>query len=205
MPRLMSRAMPRALSGPALLALSAMLMASGAVAAPRVELTRFHQAEVARSGAVRLVAEEGIDPGSLEYRTFASAVAAALTRAGFTPTDDAAAPYVARVGFDRHVDRPPERGGSPVSVGVGGSTGGYRSGLGVGIGINLSGKPKPVIGTELRVQMRAADGATFWEGRAQIAAKENKPEAQTGTAAGRLADAMFKDFPGTSGETITVK
>lgn len=190
----------------ALLALPALVLAAPAAqAAPRVEVTRFHEAQVARAGAVRLVPEEGIEAASLEYRTFASAVAAALTRTGFTPTDDAAAPYVARIGFERHVDRPPERRGSPVSVGVGGSTGSYGSGLGVGIGINLSGKPKAMIGTALRVQLRGADGATFWEGRAQTAAKENKAEAQTGAAAGRLADALFRDFPGTSGATITVK
>ena len=202
MPKVITRPLIRS----ALLVLPALFLAApGAQAAPRVEVTRFHQAEVARSGAVQLVAEEGIDAASLEYRTFASAVAAALTRAGFTPTDDAAVPVTARIGYERHVERPADRRGSPVSVGVGGSTGGYRSGVGVGIGINLSGKPKAMIVTGLRVQLRGADGATFWEGRAETAAKENKPEAQPGAAAGLLADALFRDFPGTSGETITVK
>jgi hypothetical protein len=93
-----------------------------------------------------------------------------------------------------------------VSVGVGGSTGSFGSGLGVGIGINLSGKPKPVVATRLRVQLRrTADQSAIWEGRAETQAREGTPAAQPGIAAGKLADALFKDFPGQSGVTITVK
>jgi hypothetical protein len=190
----------------AFLAAPLLIVSTGAMAAPPVEVTRFHTAEAARSGTVRLVADDGLDPGSLEYRTFASAVADAMTRAGFTPVLDETATYTARIGYERHVDRPVDDRGSPVSVGVGGATGRYGGGLGVGIGINLSGKPKATIGTLLRVQMRQTDsGQALWEGRAETAARENKADAQTGVAAARLANALFKDYPGQSGATIKVK
>ncbi len=190
----------------ALAALPLLFATACATSLPPVEVTRFHEAQAARSGTVRLAPEEGGDAASLEYRTFASAVAQALTRAGFTVVDNGSATFVARIGTDRSVDRPVDRRGSPVSVGVGGSTGSYGSGLGLGIGINLSGPPKAVIGTQLRVQLRRADtNAAVWEGRAETAAKENSPASQAGIAAGKLADALFRDYPGESGATITVK
>ena len=172
-----------------------------------VEVTRFHEAEPARSGTLVLMPEEPDDAGSLEYRTFANGVANALARTGFTILDDGArGDYVAVIGVARHVQLPVDRRKSPVSVGVGGATGGYGGGVGVGIGIDLSGKPKSVIATQLRVQIRrAADKVAIWEGRAEMAVKENAPAAQPGIAAGKLAEALFKDYPGRSGETITVK
>jgi hypothetical protein len=43
-----------------------------------------------------------------------------------------------------------------------------------------------------------------WEGRAETQAPANAPAAQPGLAADKLASALFKDFPGESGRTITV-
>jgi hypothetical protein len=44
----------------------------------------------------------------------------------------------------------------------------------------------------------------IWEGKASQTAKAGSPAAQPGIAASKLAAAMFKDFPGVSGETIRV-
>ena len=49
-----------------------------------------------------------------------------------------------------------------------------------------------------------ATGAVVWEGRAQTEAPGNAPAAQPGLAADKLARALFQDFPGESGRTITV-
>src|SRR3546814_13817749 len=66
--------------------------------------------------------------------------------------------------------------------------------------------PKAIVITELNVQIkRRADATVIWEGRAITEAKENAPAAQPGMAAAKLAGALFKDFPGVSGRTITVK
>ena len=93
-----------------------------------------------------------------------------------------------------------------MSVGVGGSTGSYGSGIGLGIGINLSGKPKDIVTSTLSVQIRRrADNLAIWEGRASTDAKDGSPAAQPGIAAAKLAGALVRDYPGQSGQTITVK
>lgn len=179
-----------------------------ATAIPSVDVTRFHGETVPREGTVSIVAADRRDETSLEFRATANAVSSAMQRAGFTVLDEGAAgsDFRATVAILRETIQPGDSRRSPVSVGVAGSAGSYGSGLGVGIGIDLSGKPKPIIATQLRVQIRSArDGSAIWEGRAETAAKQGSPAAQPGMAAGKLADALFRDYPGPSGVTITVK
>lgn len=200
--------------GPMLMAVAGGLALAGCTTAVSpVEVTRFHAGEqVPRSGGVVIepVPELGRDD-SIEFRTFAGAVSQELQRIGFVDEAGlktlAPSEYVALVGYDREVRSPYARGSdSPVSVGVGGSTGSYGSGLGVGIGINLSGKPKDIVTTRLSVQIRRrSDNKAVWEGRAETSAKVGAPASQPGLAAPKLAAALFRDYPGRSGETITVK
>lgn len=172
-----------------------------------VDVTRFWGQSLPRAETVAVVPAPGLDGSSIEFRTYANAVRAALMRAGFAPVEsDRAASLTATVDFTTFTDAPPIRKASPVSVGVGGSTGSYGSGLGVGIGIDLSGPPKPVVATRLAVRLRrGAGGEALWEGRAETTARQGTPASQPGIAAGRLADALFRDYPGPSGATITVK
>jgi hypothetical protein len=44
-----------------------------------------------------------------------------------------------------------------------------------------------------------------WEGRASFAVRANAPQAQTAIGAAKMAQALFKGFPGESGETIVVQ
>ncbi|GLT01084.1 hypothetical protein GCM10007897_24750 [Sphingobium jiangsuense] len=198
----------------AVMAMMGGLALSGCAASiPPVEVTRFHApgAAVPRTGGIVVEPQPGPRDDSIEYRTFAGAVAQELQRVGFTDETGRqtlrASDYVALIAYDREVRSPLDAGGrSPVSVGVGGATGSYGSGLGVGIGINLSGKPKDVVVTRLSVQIRRrADSQPVWEGRAETSAKVGTPASQAGLSAGKLAAALFKDYPGRSGETITVK
>lgn len=202
-----ARAYPsRRLSLATAVLLGALTLAGCATTTGPVDVTRFHQQGVARQGTVSVVAGNPADENSLEFRTTANAVRAALSRVGFTPVDERAsgAQYEAVVEQWRETFAPAVAR-SPVSVGVGGSTGSFGSGVGLGIGINLSGKPKPVVATRMRVQLRRFDDKViFWEGRAETEAKEGSPAAQPGLITGRLAEALFKDFPGQSGESITV-
>lgn len=202
-------------AGLALLAMAASLPVAGdALAASKIEVTRFHAPDVPQSGGIAVEPQPGPPDDSLEYRTFASAVGQALAQMGFTDETGLetfrASPYVALIAYDREVRSPnvvPQRRSS-VSVGMGGSTGGYHSGLGMGlgIGINLSGKPKDIVFTTLSVQIRRrSDNQAVWEGRAQTSAKVGSQESQAGETAPRLAAALFRDFPGKSGETIKVK
>ncbi|MGE4429430.1 MAG: DUF4136 domain-containing protein [Sphingobium sp.] len=200
--------------GLAVMAITGALALSGcATSVPSVDVTRFHApGAVPQSGGIVVEPQPGPPDDSIEYRTFAGAVAQELQRVGFTDESGRqtlrASDYVALIAYDREVRSPNDMAGgrSPVSVGVGGGTGSYGSGLGVGVGINLSGKPKDIVITRLSVQIRRrADNQPVWEGRAETSAKVGTPASQAGLAAGKLADAMFRDYPGTSGQTITVK
>ena len=192
-------------------AVLAFAMLGGCAASiPPVEVTRFHgEGPVAQSGGILVEPASGRDADTMEFRTYASAVRQELRRIGFTDETGlqtvAASEYVAIIDFSRFA-RPAGAARSPVSVGVGGSTGSYGSGIGMGIGINLSGKPKDQIVSQLAVQIRRrADNQSIWEGRAVTEAKDGTPAAQPGLAAEKLARALFGDYPGKSGETITVK
>ncbi|MCP1468555.1 hypothetical protein J3E64_000222 [Sphingobium sp. OAS761] len=184
-------------------------LAACATAIPPVEVTRFHIDDVVRSGTVAVEEMPGNPDVSLEFRAYAAAVAQELEQVGFASVEPGAgSDYVALVSFRRGF-RPTgyQRDDKPVSVGVGGAlgSGGY-SGLGVGIGINLSGKPKDIVTTELRVQLRRrADATTLWEGRAMTEARQGTPAAQPGLAAQKLAASLFQGYPGESGRTIVVK
>jgi hypothetical protein len=149
----------------------------------------------------------GAGQPSLEWDSYRTAVERQLQLVGLVAADGAAAstaPVRVRIGFDRS-DRVGPGKRSPVSVGVGGSTGSYGSGLGLGIGINLGGGPKQMQDLQLTVRLDdAATGRALWEGRAIAAVPVKAPAAQPSLAAAKLAEALFKDFPGESGRTISV-
>ncbi|WP_292928196.1 DUF4136 domain-containing protein [Novosphingobium sp. PASSN1] len=183
------------------------LAASPALAAP-VEVTRFHTPEsittLGRS-AVAVVAAPGADAASLETRVWLQAVEAELAALHFGTATPGAADAVAEVRVEREVQRA-ERQRGPVSVGVGGSTGGWNSGVGLGLGFNLGGGPRTRVITRLTVTIRSrATGLSLWEGRADNIEREKAKDASVDRAAPRLAHALFSGFPGTSGATITVK
>lgn len=186
-----------------------MVLGGCAAAIPPVEVTRFHAPDPVPSNGGFLIEPMAGPSDSIEFRTYAGAVSQELQRIGFT--DEAGkqttmpSAYIVRIDVQRTVQSP-LAARSPVSVGVGGSTGSYGSGVGLGIGIDLSGKPKDVVTSLLAVQIRKrSDNSALWEGRATTQAKEGAPAAQPGIAAAKLASALFRDWPGKSGETITVK
>ncbi len=191
----------------ALLFATATLSACVAPVGP-VEVTRFHDAAMLDrlgKGTIAVEPAAGMDPASLEQRSYQTAVARQLEALGYTETASGGGSQVALVRVQRNAFRP-GRDGSPVSVGVGGSTGGYGSGVGMGIGIDLSGPPPEQVTTELGVQIRdRASGRTLWEGRANFTVKASSPLAGTQLGAAKMAEALFSGFPGNSGETIEVK
>lgn len=173
-----------------------------------VEVTRFHVPQTAQLGTGTIAVEpaEGMDGQSLEFRTYAAAVSRELQRLGYADmvaggraSQSVAIVRIERESFRRAAD------GSPVSVGLGAGTGSYGSGVGMGLGFNLSGPPPETIETRLSVTIRdRASGQALWEGRASFSARASSPLAQTQLSAGKLAEALFRNFPGTSGETILV-
>lgn len=182
---------------------AALALSGCATSLPSVQVTRFHLDQPIPPGSVRV--EPFASDGSMEFQTYANAVQGELTRLGYPAAGSDGGQYVAVLNVMRDTREALARR-SPVSVGVGGSTGSYGGGVGLGVGISLGGRPKGSVVTELRVQIKRRNGGdVIWEGRAQLEARENAPAAQPGIAAGKLAAGLFRDFPGESGRTITVR
>jgi hypothetical protein len=166
-----------------------------------VEVTRFNRAAegfVYGSGSFAVKT----DADALLLSPYLAAVAREMQRVGYA---EAAldSDIIAEVIVD--IVRAPVQKNSPVSVGVGGSTGSYGSGVGLGVGIDLGGGEGERVTTTLRVRLlRRTDNLVVWEGRASQSADAKSPAAQPGIAASKLAAALFQGFPGTSGETISV-
>ncbi|MXO65117.1 DUF4136 domain-containing protein [Altererythrobacter endophyticus] len=172
-----------------------------------VEVTRFvgpAPAELGR-GTVAVIGAPGADGGSLAFMPYRTAVAEELARLGYTLAGPESAAQIAELRITRQVNAP-QRRNSPVNVGVGGSTGSYGSGVGVGIGIDLSGPPPEMVENGIGLIIRDKQtGDALWEGRASFTTKANGEDAMAAPAAQRLAQALFTDFPGESGETFEVK
>ena len=172
-----------------------------------VQATRFH---LNQPIAASTVAIEPLDPAmasSLEFRTNADAVARQLTRLGWTvETAPGRSERIARVDV-RQGSFEALRTRSPVSVGIGGGTGGWSSGVGGGISFPLGGRGGgAVVGTMMEGRItRRSDGTNIWEGRAETRARADSPSADPAVAVERLADALFGDFPGESGRTIRIR
>lgn len=190
-----------------LIALSAILLPLPALAGP-VEVTRFHTPETLAAlshVAVVVVPAPGAGPDTLEAQVWRTAVERELAAAGFGAATPGAADVIAQVRVERQTYKPERRRG-PVSVGIGGSTGGWHSGVGLGVGFNLGGGPKAMVDTRLSVVIRARiSGKSLWEGRAQSSDKAKSGDAAPAVAAPRMAHALFSGFPGQSGATIEVK
>ncbi|SFF94918.1 protein of unknown function [Novosphingobium sp. CF614] len=198
---------PRKAIGVLALAASAALAGCVAPVGP-VEVTRFHAAETASlgHGTIRVEPAPG-QADDMEFRSYAAAVGRELARLGYAQPlpGESGSQQVAVLSLERQRFQPQRRSG-PVSVGLGGATGSYGSGVGLGIGIDLSGPPPEQVATRLAVTIRdRASGRPLWEGRAMFAVRADSPMAQTALGAAKMAEALFKGFPGESGETILVK
>ncbi|MGB3470704.1 MAG: hypothetical protein WBA51_07780 [Erythrobacter sp.] len=184
--------------------------AGGSFTGP-VEVTRFVAEQPANLGqgtiALRFT-EDLKNEGARE--AFRGALADQLSLLGYTVIDNAEiADQVATIETSRSA-LSAEQQRNPVSVGVGGGVGGggFRGGLGggLGVGINLGGGSQgPRVLSELRVTIAPADGGqNLWEGRAQFPTSVNSPYAPVDINARTLAAALFQDFPGGNGETVSI-
>lgn len=186
----------------ALASLSACVVPTGPV-----EVTRFNRAAegvVYGTGTYSVeVAGDSAGGQGLAASPYIASVAREMQRVGYIDKVGGGSDVTAEVRFGVMTVKADRR--SPVSVGVGGSTGSYGSGVGLGVGINLGGGGGTQVETTLAVRIvRRVDNLVIWEGKAVQAAKAGSPAAQPGIAASKLATALFQDFPGVSGETIRV-
>ena len=174
-----------------------------------VEVTRFIAENPAGLGQGPIVVyfpEEMSNRGA--KAAFSAAVSEELRQQGYTiVAQEGPGIQVATVRTSRGPIQGAGRSGrSPVSVGVGGNTGTYGSGVGLGVGINLGGgQSGPAVVTDLSVRITDAQTQTLWEGRAELPTSVNSPYSQTEASARALSKALFRDFPGGNGETVTVR
>jgi len=176
-----------------------------------VNVTRYHLGNPIAGDSVRVQPLTAFAGASPEDHVYIGAVANALTGLGFAPTEGEGSTYIAAVSYKR-TSQGMVRKPSPITIGLGAGSGGggygrHRGGgVGVGVGgsFGIGGGRAEVMATELSVQMkRRSDNSIVWEGRAVTEALAERDEAVTTPQ--RLANALFRGFPGESGITITVK
>ncbi len=193
---------------PSMLGLAIAGLLAGCTTTNPTKVTRFNLGQPITPSAVAIAPRNPNDGGGLAFSTTAGAVSTELSRLGFTVAapDDASTPLVAVVALDQTTRPGPPRG-PQFSVGIGGATFGRHSGFGGGVDVPISrGRESYIDSSLLTVQLkRRADSTVIWEGRASTvmdaAAQANSPAALTQ----KLATALFRDFPGASGQTIMVK
>ena len=201
-------------SGLALAATAALLSGcatdQGAGVRAGVSVTRFHLGDPIARGSISVEPGNSADAGSLEFAQLSGPVARELARLGWTIAPPGArSEQVAtmRVVQTRREGGPGRRSG--ISIGIGGGTGGYRNGVDVGVGGTIPigrARDNGILVTSLAIRIqRRSDATVAWEGRAEIEATSGSPLADQRAAVDRLATALFQDFPGESGRTITVR
>ncbi len=187
-----------------LLPLVALVLLGGCAAQqPAARVTRFHLDQPIARSSYAIEPRAPASQASLEFAAAATAVSRAMTAQGFVPAiDPARSELIALVEVGRST-RPVGPARTPGSIGIGIGTGGGGFGVGGSVEIPIGkAKAREATRTELFVQLkRRGDGQPIWEGRAIDEGSGTDPAATLA----RLADALFKGFPGESGRTITVK
>jgi hypothetical protein len=185
-------------SAPLLLAASLAACASGGggqrPAVGGLEVARFHLGEPVARAQIAVEPFDKADGNRPEFPAYAAAVGRQLSRLGWTvvPTTKQSE-QIALIDLEQ---------GSREAVAA---LSAARIGRGVS-GSAPAGTSADVTASLLEVAIRRrSDGTVFWEGRAVGEARTGSPEAARTAVVERLAEALFRDFPGESGRTIRVK
>ena len=196
---------------------TALALAGCAAQMPEARVTRFHLGQPIAPGQVAVEPRDPTLAKDLEFQSYAGVVQSELSRLGFTAAPDLTKSEIVAIVDVQRSWRPTGRtSGSSFSIGLGGATGGGGGwGRGGGTSVGLGGAVSFPVGkqrermdvlTQLSVQLKRRSEATvIWEGRAESVAHDNTPQANPQAAVQKLAAALFRDFPGVSGQTISVK
>jgi hypothetical protein len=186
-------------SAPLLLAAAALAScASGSAsrrpAAGGIDVARFHLGEPVARAQIAIEPFDKADANRPEYPAYAAAVGRQLSRLGWqvVPTTTQSE-QIALIDLEQ---------GSREAVAA---LTAARIGRGVSATVP-AGTSAGITATLLEVAIRRrSDGTVFWEGRAVGEARTGSPEAARTAAVERLAEALFRDFPGESGRSIRVR
>lgn len=173
------------------------------------DVTRFHTNQPISRGTLAIVPPDPAMANSLEFRTHAETVAVQMRRLGYstglpaTQVDYLATLDITQVDAQGNVSRP--------GVSVGGAVGipiGSNAGIGANVAVPVGGSRRnPALRTTtLAVSIqRRADRTQIWEGRATKQVGANEDLAAATNAVPALAEALFREFPGTPGQTVRVR
>ena len=189
-----------------ILTASALALAACATTPSGTEVTRFHLGQPIARSTIALVPADASQPFSLEYRTYADAVARELAAQNFVPVgNDPSSAYVGTIAIEQ-VSRPGARRGG-FSIGLGGGSFGRGGGVGGGVTLPVGqSRPGEIRQTTLNLQIkRRSDGSIVWEGRATAEADGRNRAAELPNAVPALARALLAGFPGPAGQTVRVK
>ena len=185
-------------SAPLLLAAALAACAAGGgrerPASGGVDVARFHLGEPVARAQIAIEPFDKADGNRPEFPAYSAAVARQLSRLGWTVVPSTTqSEQVALIDLEQ---------GSREAVAA-------LSAARIGRGVSGSapvGASANVTATLLEVAIRRrSDGTVFWEGRAVGEAPTGSAQAARTAAVERLADALFRDFPGESGRTIRVR
>jgi hypothetical protein len=156
----------------------------GASAAGGVDVTRTHLGQVFTRAQIAVEPLSAADSNNPEFAAFADSVERQLVRWGYSIAPDRpASEQIARVTVSQ---------GSRAAL-----TTGWPAGLGP------ASRDANQLATMLDVRIqRRSDGTAIWQGRAVT---ETAPGTPRAAIVERLAQALFRDFPGESGRTIRVR
>lgn len=174
------------------------------------DVVRFHNNQPISRGTLAVVPSEPGVANSLEWRTHAETVAVQMRRIGYsTGLPLSQVQYVATVDITQadaagNVTRPGLTVGAGVGVPIGNNSG---LGANVAVPVGSGSRRNPTMrSSTLSVQIqRTSDRANIWEGRATKEAGVNDAGANATTAVPMLAEALFREFPGTPGVTVRVR
>ena len=185
-------------SAPWLLAAALTACASGGgdkrPAGGGLEVARFHPGQPVARAQIAIEPFDKADANRPEFPAYAAAVGRQLSRLGWqvVPTTTGSE-QIALIDLEQ---------GSREAVAA-------LSAARIGRGVSATvpaGTSAGVTATLLEVAIRRrSDGTVFWEGRAVGEALTGSSDAARTAAVERLAEALFRDFPGESGRTIRVE
>lgn len=183
-----------------------LLVAGACTHTPEAQVTRFHTLESGteppgRGRAVSIEPAGSIVMGP-EFVSYADMLGSRLAMHGFQPAGNGPADIIARLDYESELREGTRADGPQTSVGVG-VGGGSRRGMGFGVSgiFDVTGSEQDVYEYTLSVTLDdAGTDNRLFEGRAVVAAGAGDISAVMPF----LMDALFRDFPGRSGETVRV-
>lgn len=169
-------------------------------------VTRFHQLPTPSGETIEVIAMDPTLQQSIEFGAYAQMVGSKLGIIGYNPPQGNASQYIAEISYlIRPLQDSIVEDRSPVSVGVGVGSGGYRRGTSMGVGLSTSfGSSENAVQYVSSLSMNIIElstGQRLYEGRVESINK-NQNLAQIMPY---MIEALFRDFPGENGTSDIVK